>query len=741
MKRLIMMCGAQGSGKTHYCAERLKGYVRISQDDQGRDGHRKAFHEALEKDEEFIVVDRINHTRQQRGNYLGPAKQAGYNTRIVWLNIDRNTCIKRVKARKSHPTLGADKAEEAISYFFKDFQVPSRKEADELEILGQPPSYVPVKDITEEIGNRRYVIVGDIHGCAEELSQMLDEELHFNRQEDVLISVGDLVDRGPKVKETLELVMSLPRFFSVVGNHDDMCLRWAFGKNVKIGNGLQATIDAFGGKMPPNVQDFLRGLPMVLRVPSGYVVHAGFDPMMSPEEQQRSDCLYMRYYGGRSYFDSFGGTLWHKLWDKDMPCVYFGHIPQSGSELGFELPNIKPLDGGCVFGDYLKAWDSKDGVIHYVKAKQVYCQNAFEQAALGATSDAVAKREEYVVAGLLRKDVTDDGDMAIYTYTDQCTFDRAWDEITTNSRGHIFNVKTGECAAWVFGKFFNLGENSEALLEKFDWAAGYSVYVKKDGCLGILFRHNERFEVASRGSFHSTMSLWATGFIQKFDLSCLPDDATLCFEIISPVSKIILDYKGMETLVILAAFNRRDRTEYPREQVEQWAKQIGLPIVEKMEKTLEDCLRDQKEVKGVEGYVIQFKDGRRVKVKTEWYLALAKLMANMSPISMWEAMKDGKVRQEFIVQLPDELMPLATQYRETLESQYAMVKTKLEREGKEIVERFKGDRKQIGLNMKTMDKRAVQAAFMLLKDDQKKLDGLAMSMIYPTANEFVAVKA
>ena len=160
-----------------------------------------------------------------------------------------------------------------------------------------------------------------------------------------------------------------------------------------------------------------------------------------------------------------------------------------------------------------------------------------------------------------------------------------------------------------------------------------------------------------------------------------------------------------------------------------------------LEKSLEDCLRDQKELKGAEGYVIQFKDGRRVKVKTSWYMDLARLLNRMSPISMWEAMSEGKVRQEFIVQLPDELMPLATQYRETLESQYATVRGRLEKEGREIIERFKGDRKQIGLNMKTMDKRSVQAAFMLLKDDQKKLDGLAMSMIYPTANEFVAVKA
>lgn len=734
MKRLVLLIGAQGSGKSTYCAERLKGYTRISQDDQGKEGHRKAFAQALEDGDQFIVIDRMNHSRQQRGTYLAPAKRYGYATRIVWLNTDRPTCLKRARGRKNHPTLKPEDAEDALNWYFKSMQVPSRKEADDLEIIGPPPSFVPVKDICAEIGSRRYIIVGDIHGCLDELQTML-ADLAFDRNEDVLVCAGDLVDRGPKVRETLEFVMSLPRFYSVKGNHDDKCVRYFEGKPVKIANGLQITIDSFENKMPPETLDFLRNLPLVLKTPAGYVVHAGFDPLMLPEEQQRDDCMYMRYYGGKSYFDSFDGILWHKLWPKEWPRVFYGHIPEVS---GPNIHNITSLDGGCVFGDYMKAFDSRDGIVHYVNAEKAYSSSEYAKATSSTPCAPIAKLEEYVVAGLLRSDRTDDDKLAIYTYTDQCVFARAWDEITLNNRGHIYDVQSGERIACAMPKFFNLGENEDSLYEKFNWGKPYHVLAKEDGWLGVLYRHENKFKVASRGSFHSDGAQWATSFIQKFDLSCLPDEATLCFEIINPKQKIILDYSGQETLIILAAFNRCDGTEYPREIIEQWAENIGLPIVTKYDISIKDCLEIQKEGKGREGFVLVFQDGRRIKVKTDWYMALAKLMSNMSPIAIWDTMSMGKVPEAYMVKLPEELRPLATAYKETLEDQYLKIFEGIKARCSPVIESCKGGRKAIAENRQSLDGTvAYKAIFAVLDGNSKALDKIVMGEIYPKGNEFV----
>jgi predicted kinase len=149
-KLVVVMMGAQGSGKTTYCREYLADCLRISQDEQGRGGHWRAFEEALRKGIAGVAIDRINALASQRKRYLDLARQHGYRTRIVWLNTNRHLCLRRCRKRTDHPTLPPEDANRAIHNFFDNLELPSRDEADELEILadcrcrgrdGASPSY------------------------------------------------------------------------------------------------------------------------------------------------------------------------------------------------------------------------------------------------------------------------------------------------------------------------------------------------------------------------------------------------------------------------------------------------------------------------------------------------------------------------------------------------------------------------------------------------------------------------
>ena len=64
----------------------------------------------------------------------------------------------------------------------------------------------------------RTIVVGDIHGCFDELTDLL--EVIKLTSDDRLIAVGDLITKGPKNREVLDLFISDSRFSSVVGNHD-----------------------------------------------------------------------------------------------------------------------------------------------------------------------------------------------------------------------------------------------------------------------------------------------------------------------------------------------------------------------------------------------------------------------------------------------------------------------------------------------------------------------------------------
>lgn len=739
MERIVvLLVGPQGCGKTTYCREQLPSYLRISQDDQGRQEHFHIFERAVQRGEPRIVVDRINAVRFQRHRYLDLARQQGYQTRIVWFNADRNLCLRRCQQRTDHPTLKPEDADKALALYYRGFQAPSRREADALVILGPTPTYVPVVDLTETIGARRHIIVGDIHGCFDELQQLL-QQMQFDRDQDVLISVGDIVDRGPKVKETVEFLFALPEFHMVLGNHEEKLMRLIQGRDVKIAHGLETTIASYGSQFPPELAERLAGLPLIFKTPSGYVVHAGFDPEMPPEEQNSADCIYMRYYGGKTYFDAINGRIWYSLWPRDWPRVFFGHVPDPDGPC---LEHVVSLDAGCVFGGTLKAFDSRDGRVHSVAARQTYAAGQMAPAATQSATDTLRTRTEHEAAGLLRGDRSDDGRLAIYTYTDQCVYESAWDEITRNSRGHIYDMQTGECVAWPFPKFFNLGENQETQPENLPWDQPYEIYEKMDGWLGVLYRHEGTFKVASRGSFHSSGAVWATEFIQGLDCSGLPNEATLCFEIIHPEHRIILDYGGQRTLIVLAGFNRHTGAEYPRAAVEKWARAIGLPIVPLLtHMSLEDLLRTQKDRERFEGFVIRFCDGRRVKVKTTWYLQLARIMANLNPITVWETMRAGKVQQSYLMQVPEELRPLAERYQAILEGQYARALLDIEYTAGPILQKYGSDRKALAIYL---NEHAAElghrkpAIFLILDGKRGKLEQIIMDLIYPRGNQFVS---
>lgn len=70
----------------------------------------------------------------------------------------------------------------------------------------------------------RDFVVGDVHGCFTELRQLL-EQVVFDGSRDRLLSVGDLVDRGPESRQVLEW-LARPWFHAVRGNHEQMALEF-----------------------------------------------------------------------------------------------------------------------------------------------------------------------------------------------------------------------------------------------------------------------------------------------------------------------------------------------------------------------------------------------------------------------------------------------------------------------------------------------------------------------------------
>src|SRR5688572_22768901 len=118
----------------------------------------------------------------------------------------------------------------------------------------------------------RTIVVGDIHGCYDELTDLLDQ-LHF-AESDRIVSVGDLITKGPKNREVLELFMTDSRFATVIGNHDLALRRLWNGEEVKLKASQRETHEELKEDKERFLQ-YLNSLPFMIDLGKHLVVHAG----------------------------------------------------------------------------------------------------------------------------------------------------------------------------------------------------------------------------------------------------------------------------------------------------------------------------------------------------------------------------------------------------------------------------------------------------------------------------------
>jgi serine/threonine protein phosphatase 1 len=90
-------------------------------------------------------------------------------------------------------------------------------------------------------------VVGDLHGCVDDLYQEL-RTLSFDFQNDRLFSVGDLIDRGPNSKDTLEL-LNETWFHAARGNHEELMIQSVLNKDAA----ATATWMLHGGEWSSNL--------------------------------------------------------------------------------------------------------------------------------------------------------------------------------------------------------------------------------------------------------------------------------------------------------------------------------------------------------------------------------------------------------------------------------------------------------------------------------------------------------
>lgn len=321
--------------------------------------------------------------------------------------------------------------------------------------------------------------------------------------------------------------------------------------------------------------------------------------------------------------------------------------------------------------------------------------------------------------------------LAILNYSDTCAYEGAWSDTTLQCRGLIYNTTDGEVVARPFPKFFNYGQTGAA---EIPLDAAVSVTDKVDGSLAVIFRRPSDGElaVATRGSFTSDQAIKATELLhtdryKAFRECGMHADTTYLAEIIYPANRIVLDYGSREDLVLLGS------VDIPSGVIDEPAVAAGFGawppdlVTETFSyRTLAEALAAPPR-ENVEGYVVRRVTGRlgaglgdTIKIKTESYVRLHKLVTGLSERTIWEQIVAGATLQEITEPLPDE-------FHDWVLEVYARLNAQVGKRRFDLGAAFHRAVSQLGPESATDPRHLKKEFAMLVKDDP---DAWALFALY-----------
>lgn len=267
--------------------------------------------------------------------------------------------------------------------------------------------------------------------------------------------------------------------------------------------------------------------------------------------------------------------------------------------------------------------------------------------------------ETHIAAKYVR--VAEHEGLSIANYTAKAQYDRQWSRVTKKCRGLIFETDTGFVIARGFDKFFNWDESGQP----YPPTGPFILSDKFDGSLGIMYvTLGGEISVATRGSLNGDIAQHATQRAREIiDLYDIDVNAikmlsslgyTPLFEIIYPGNRVVVNYGDQDFLVLLDVINNRTgESNISKFDDFEWPWKATKTVVPAFTHSLVDNI-----LEGNEGFVLYWPGKNfRCKMKSAEYVALHRIVTNISKKTVWEFLGSNKSLDELREMVPDELYP------------------------------------------------------------------------------------
>lgn len=411
---LVVLIGSSGCGKSTFARKHFKptevissdfcrGLVSDDENDQTVTGTAfEVLHFLASKRLKLgnlTVIDATNVQESARKPLIDVARSQNCLLVAIVFNLPEKICHERNKNRTDRQ-VGNHVIKNHTQQLKRSIKGLQREGFRHVFILNSPEDVEQAEIIRQPLWNNLkhehgpFDIIGDVHGCFDELKQLLEKMgyeietvIDESGKKDYItkpisgrkvIFLGDLVDRGPGIVDVLKLAMSMVdsgNALCVPGNHDIKLLKKLKGANVQITHGLDKTLEQlenepseFKEKVKRFIDDFVSHY--VLDDGKLVVAHAG----MKEEYQGRGSGKVREFalFGETTgETDEYGLPVRYD-WATDYrgkAVVVFGHTPQAEIQM---INNTVNIDTGCVFGGKLTAYRYPEKEFMEVEALRTY---------------------------------------------------------------------------------------------------------------------------------------------------------------------------------------------------------------------------------------------------------------------------------------------------------------------------------------------------------------------------------
>lgn len=283
--------------------------------------------------------------------------------------------------------------------------------------------------------------------------------------------------------------------------------------------------------------------------------------------------------------------------------------------------------------------------------------------------------EKYVNEGFLKVCKHPSLPLQLVNYTNKTQYEAFWNAVTLKCRALVTD-ESGNIVSKGFSKFFNYSEGKTNIPDVIDWVR---VYEKLDGSYIGLFYYDGQWIVNSKGSFTSDQVVWAKEILESKDLSVLNKTWTYCFELIVPENRIVVAYGDKKDLVFLRAFHTESGTEIDLHKIH------GFNHVDSwLESNFNPKKLQELNTPNEEGFVVQFSNGERCKIKFEEYMRLHRIVTNTTSYDIWDCLRNNDGFEEILNRIPDEFYNWVRETKEGLERKFNNILTEIKAEYKTI---------------------------------------------------------